>query len=192
MSQPIPILPPSDSYMTNLTSSLIDMKSVDRRLKADAKVFAQKQKQAAKKPAVVTTSSKAKPSKRGKKAKTKRYLLSDDSDAAIDEANESGFHFTAYVPAHNHLWRMDGLQRQPESLGTLPSYNSNWLDMAVAELSAQWQSAAENNLEFSLLSLVAAREDEAGRVEENVQADRLREDWGPALAELVRAVADSG
>lgn len=182
--------------MTNLTSSLVDMKSVDRRLKADAKVFGQKQKQAAKKAAVVTTtsssSSKAKPFKKGQKAKAKRSLLPDESDGAVDEANESGFHFTAYVPAQNHLWRMDGLQRQPESLGTLPSDDSNWLDMAVAELSAQWQSAAENNLEFSLLSLVAAREDEAGRMEENVQADRLREDWGPALAELVRVVADSG
>ncbi|ERF71399.1 hypothetical protein EPUS_07427 [Endocarpon pusillum Z07020] len=178
----------------NSFATLIDMKSVDRRLKADAKVFAQKQKQAAKKPAVVTTtsSSKAKPSKKGKKAKTKRCVLSEESDAAVDEADESGFHFTAYVPAHNLLWRMDGLQRQPESLGTLPSDDSNWLAMAVAELSAQWQSAAENNLEFSLLSLVAAREDEAGRMEENVQADRLREDWGPALAELVRVVADSG
>lgn len=166
------------------------MKSVDRRLKADAKVFAQKQKQAAKK-AVTATTPKPKPSRKGKKSKTKRHLPSDNSDAAIDEADESGFHFTAYVPAHNHLWRMDGLQRQPESLGTL-SDSSSWLDMAVAELSAQWHSAAESNLEFSLLSLVAAREDEAGRAEENVQADRLREDWGPALAQLVRVVADSG
>ncbi|KAF7504117.1 hypothetical protein GJ744_002686 [Endocarpon pusillum] len=177
----------------NSFATLIDMKSVDRRLKADAQVFAQRQKQAAKKPAVVTTTSaKAKPSKKGKNAKTRRSLRSEESDPVVDEADESGFHFTAYVPAHNHLWRMDGLQRQPESLGTLPSDNSNWLDMAVAELSAQWQSAAENNLEFSLLSLVAAREDEAEGMEENVQADRLREDWGPALAQLVRVVADSG
>jgi Ubiquitin carboxyl-terminal hydrolase, family 1 len=165
---------------------LLDMKHVDRRLRDDAKSFAQKQKQAAKKP----TASKAKQPKRAKKGKKSRYILEDDN-TAIEDLSELGFHFTAYIPAHNHLWRMDGLQREPESLGTL-SNNGNWLDMAVAELSAQWQSAAENEIEFSLLSLVAAREDGTGRVEENVRAGRMREDWGPALAELVRAAAEWG
>ncbi len=167
------------------------MKFVDRSLREDARAFAQRQKQAAKKP----TSPKSKQPQKGKepkgKGKGKAYILSD-ADAAIEEEDsELGFHFTAYIPSHNHLWRMDGLQRQPESLGTL-SDTSNWLDMAVAELSAQWVNAAENNIEFSLLSLVAAREDEAGSMEETEQAGRMREDWGPALAELVRGIAESG
>lgn len=162
------------------------MKSVDRRLKQDAKAFAKEAKQAAKQ----STASKSKKPKKGKTQKKDTYLLDSDNDTTEDPS-ESGFHFTAYVPAHGHLWRLDGLRREPESLGTLTDHAS-WLDMAVAELSAQWQSAAENEIEFSLLSLVAATEDEEGRMEENVQAGRMREDWGPALAELVREAAESG
>ena len=149
------------------------MKSVDRRLQLDVKAYTRKQKQATfKKP---TTTTKAHSSKKNKK----RYILSDDDEAAAAAAaaeTESGFHFIAYVPAHNHLWRMDGLEREPESLGTFAAGDgSNWLDMEVVELGAQLQSAAVKNIEFSLLSLVAARED-----------------WGPALAELVRLVAERG
>lgn len=164
------------------------MKSVDHRLREDAKAFAQKQKQLARK---TTAPKPAKATKKAKKQKAKAYILDDDNDnEATDlEDTENGFHFIAYIPAQNHLWRMDGLRREPESLGTL-SDKGNWLDMAVAELSAQWQSAAENNIEFSLLSLVAASDDEAARAKENVKAGRMREDWGPALAELVRIVAE--
>jgi predicted cupin superfamily sugar epimerase len=163
------------------------MKSVDHRLREDAKAFAQRQKQLARK---TTAPKPAKATKKAKKQKAKTYILDDNDNEATDhEDTENGFHFIAYIPAQNHLWRMDGLRREPESLGTL-SDKGNWLDMAVAELSAQWQSAAENNIEFSLLSLVAASEDEAARAKENVKACRMREDWGPALAELVRIVAE--
>ena len=34
---------------------------------------------------------------------------------------ESGFHFIAYVPIDNTVWRLDGLQRQPVKLGKFSS-----------------------------------------------------------------------
>jgi Ubiquitin carboxyl-terminal hydrolase, family 1 len=179
--------------MTDPFPRLIDMKYIDRRLREEVKAFTHKQKQAAKKAAATPKSQKPKKSKK-EKAKAKKYILSAHEatlKADSDSETDLGFHFTAYIPAHNQLWRLDGLQRAPESLGSL-SPTSNWLDMAVAELSAQWHSAAENEIEFSLLSLVAVTEDEAARAEENVKAERMKEDWGPALAELVRGVADSG
>ena len=40
-----------------------------------------------------------------KKAKPGR----DDDDA--------GFHFIAYVPIADHVWKLDGLERQPQKLG---------------------------------------------------------------------------
>ena len=30
---------------------------------------------------------------------------------------EAGFHFIAFVPIENMLWKLDGLERQPMSLG---------------------------------------------------------------------------
>ena len=35
---------------------------------------------------------------------------------AMDES-EAGYHFIAYVPVGDSLWKLDGLERQPEKLG---------------------------------------------------------------------------
>ncbi len=36
----------------------------------------------------------------------------------LDES-EAGFHFIAFVPVGGRVWKLDGLQRQPQSLGKL-------------------------------------------------------------------------
>ena len=33
--------------------------------------------------------------------------------------DDAGFHFIAYVPVDNNVWKLDGLERQPQKLGTL-------------------------------------------------------------------------
>lgn len=38
----------------------------------------------------------------------------------IDES-DAGYHFIAYVPVGDSLWKLDGLERQPEKLGKVPS-----------------------------------------------------------------------
>lgn len=40
--------------------------------------------------------------------------------------SRANFHFVAFVPAHGKVWKLDGLQRQPENLGIkrAPSYES--------------------------------------------------------------------
>lgn len=45
-----------------------------------------------------------------------------------DDEDELGFHFLAYVPINGAVWKLDGLQRQPDNLGnSLPPYNSTIL-----------------------------------------------------------------
>ena len=36
---------------------------------------------------------------------------------AEEDENESGFHFIAFVPIGDQLWKLDGLERQPVCLG---------------------------------------------------------------------------
>ena len=36
-----------------------------------------------------------------------------------EDENESGFHFIAFVPIEDQLWKLDGLERQPVCLGNL-------------------------------------------------------------------------
>ena len=32
--------------------------------------------------------------------------------------DDAGFHFIAYVPIDDNVWKLDGLERQPQKLGT--------------------------------------------------------------------------
>lgn len=32
--------------------------------------------------------------------------------------DDAGFHFIAYVPVDDSVWKLDGLERQPQNLGT--------------------------------------------------------------------------
>jgi ubiquitin carboxyl-terminal hydrolase L5 len=98
----------------------------------------------------------------------KRQLDSTSSDAA--------FHFIAFVPVIGRVWKFDGLERQPQALGQLYSlprvcllswkeavltchlqghYSAeNWLDLVKPELLARMTECAEDQIEFSILSLV--------------------------------------
>ncbi len=35
----------------------------------------------------------------------------------LDNDKEDAFHFSSYLPIHEVLWRLDGLQRYPQKLG---------------------------------------------------------------------------
>lgn len=71
------------------------------------------------------------------------------------------------------------------------SDEGNWLATMVPELQAQWESATLNQLEFSLLSVISTNS-AATDVHELEKMNRVREDWGPFLAELVRCHAAKG
>lgn len=40
------------------------------------------------------------------------------------DESEAAFHFIAFVPRLGKVWKIDGLERQPESLGTVHDSNS--------------------------------------------------------------------
>lgn len=49
---------------------------------------------------------------------------------ANEDENEGGFHFIAFMPIDDELWKLDGLERQPMCLGQrqVPSQNSQNAD----------------------------------------------------------------
>jgi ubiquitin carboxyl-terminal hydrolase L5 len=65
--------------------------------------------------------------------------------AAIDD---SAFHFVAYMPIGQEIWRLDGLDAYPQKLGSCEP--DNWLDVVVGIL----QHRMEGALEFNLLALI--------------------------------------
>ena len=150
--------------------------SVDSRLKEDAQAAARKKR------------AQAQSSRKGKKRKSRKKKT-----ANVEDDDENGFHFVAYVPAHGKIWKLDGLERRPQTLGDLDK-DLSWLAMVIPDLQMQWEGASQSQLEFSLLSLVSSRGDEAEteKDEDLDKATRLREDWGPLIAGLIRMHAEKG
>ena len=166
------------TFQIQLTAhSEVDIMTVDSRLKEDAQAAAKKKR------------AQAQPFRKGKKRKGRRKKT-----ATVEEEDESGFHFVAYVPAHGKIWKLDGIERRPQTVGDL-DHDSDWLNMVIPDLQMQWQGASQSELEFSLLSLVSSASEEGAETEmtEDLEkATRLREDWGPLIAGLVKLHAEKG
>ena len=169
-------LAPQKSKKQLTVASEIDIMRVDLKLKMDAQIAAKKKR------------AKSQPSRKGKKRKGRRK-----ETAAVEEDEEHGFHFVAYVPAYGKIWKLDGLERRPQTIGDLDK-DSNWLAMVVPDLQTQMDGAPQEELGFSLLSLVSSvGEGAASEEAEDLQkATRLREDWGPLIAGLVKMHAEKG
>ncbi|KAF3893539.1 Ubiquitin carboxyl-terminal hydrolase [Trichophyton interdigitale] len=68
----------------------------------------------------------------------------------LDES-EAGFHFIAFVKAKERVWKFDGLERQPQSLGKC--VEEDWLGLATKEIQTKMAEYEEEEIEFSILSL---------------------------------------
>jgi hypothetical protein len=150
--------------------------TVDVKLKTDAQNAAKKRR------------AQSQPSRKGKKRKGRKKKT-----VAVEDEEENGFHFVAYVPAHGKIWKLDGLERRPQTLGDLDD-DSNWLAIVVPDLQMQMDGASQGELGFSLLSLVSSEGEGAAseRAEDLEKATRLREDWGPLIAGLIKLHAEKG
>lgn len=51
--------------------------------------------------------------------RAKKNTKKSTRKAKEEEEDEAGFHFLAYVPINGVVWKLDGLQRQPDNLGNL-------------------------------------------------------------------------
>ena len=69
-----------------------------------------------------------------------------------DYETDAGFHFIAFVPALGKVWKFDGLERQPQALGDCPE--DDWLDLAKPDILTRMNEYEEDQIEFSILSLV--------------------------------------
>ena len=163
-----------------LTTSIFDKMNVDLRLQEDFNANVRKRKA------------------RGRSKRGRKKIADDDG--------ENGFHFVAYTPACGRVWRMDGLERNAHSLGTLSylsgrqfrliragCYDSvhDWLPVVFSDIQTQLEAEAVNQMEFSLLRLVSNPETATRNPFEH-QMRRYREDWGPFISHLLRFHAEKG
>ncbi|KAI9052522.1 hypothetical protein LZ554_003866 [Drepanopeziza brunnea f. sp. 'monogermtubi'] len=66
------------------------------------------------------------------------------------DEDEPGFHYVAYVPVQGEVWRLDGLQREPVSLGNA---GDNWFSVARDSVQQRTLQYADDGVVFCLMAL---------------------------------------
>ncbi|KAI4169674.1 MAG: hypothetical protein LQ346_008943 [Caloplaca aetnensis] len=74
------------------------------------------------------------------------------SKAKGSDEDNAGFHFIAFVPVQGKVWKLDGLQRQPQNLGSVT--NEDWVDYVAPELQSRMAEYEEGQIDFAILALV--------------------------------------
>ncbi|KAI9787743.1 MAG: hypothetical protein M1839_000275 [Geoglossum umbratile] len=69
-----------------------------------------------------------------------------------ENTGEAGFHFIALVPIGDHVWKLDGLERQPQRLGKIGK--RDWLDLATPVIQEMMMEYANDEEQFVLLAVV--------------------------------------
>ncbi|KAL8883404.1 MAG: hypothetical protein Q9192_007185 [Flavoplaca navasiana] len=74
------------------------------------------------------------------------------SKAKESNEDDAGFHFIAFVPVQDKVWKLDGLERQPQNLG--PIGNEDWVLQVAPEIETRMAQYEDGQIEFAILSLI--------------------------------------
>lgn len=76
------------------------------------------------------------------------------SEAEPDlEAEDEGFHFCAYMPIGDRVWKLDGMDKVPQDMGPIIP-GIDWLSIAQPALQSRMAQYGANATEFSLMAVV--------------------------------------
>ncbi|KAK4542388.1 hypothetical protein LTR36_006845 [Oleoguttula mirabilis] len=107
--------------------------------------------------------------------------------AAAEPDAEEGFHFVAYIPIKGHVWKLDGLDRFPQDMGSFSEHEGGeWMTAAQLELMGRMAQYQGSEIMFNLMAVVHDPLDSDRKaLLENVKAlqavdkklDGVYEDW---------------
>ncbi|KAK5126230.1 hypothetical protein LTR85_010465 [Meristemomyces frigidus] len=90
-------------------------------------------------------------SKREPKPRTNNFSAA----AAADAEAEEGFHFVAYIPIKGHVWKLDGLDRFPQDMGSFSEgEGGEWMTVAQLELMGRMAQYQDSEIMFNLMAVV--------------------------------------
>ena len=72
----------------------------------------------------------------------------------VKNDESAGFHFIAFVPIDGQIWKLDGLERQPQKVCSID--DDDWICQIKPQIEARMAEYEEGQIEFSILSLVKA------------------------------------
>jgi hypothetical protein len=113
--------------------------------------------------AAITTeqaTAESRPRRSGREPKPRKDLLpaaeKEEDEAAAAEAqvfDEEGFHFCAYMPIGDRLWKLDGMDGFPQDMGPIED-GVDWLNIAQPALQERMAQYAAGAIEFNLMAVV--------------------------------------
>ena len=101
------------------------------------------------------------PRRSGRQPKPRKDLLpvaehEEEESAAAAEAqafDEEGFHFCAYMPIGDRVWKLDGMDGFPQDMGPIED-GVDWLNIARPALQERVAQYAAGAIEFNLMAIV--------------------------------------
>lgn len=104
------------------------------------------------------------------KTESKSKKSSKAKDGHDENDSDASFHFIAFVPAMRKVWKFDGLERQPQTLGKCVCVRfrtdpvscisvgecseEDWLELVKPDILTRMAAYEEDQIEFSILGLV--------------------------------------
>ena len=73
--------------------------------------------------------------------------------AETHEVDEAGFHFCAYMPIGDRVWKLDGMDGFPQDMGLIGD-GVDWLNIAQPALQERIAQYAAGSIEFNLMAVV--------------------------------------
>ncbi|WPG97376.1 Hypothetical protein R9X50_00015100 [Acrodontium crateriforme] len=94
-----------------------------------------------------------------------------------DNNEDDGFHFIAYMPIGHHVWKLDGLNRHPQSIGTQSDLD-NWISIVQPALQTRMAQYEGREIEFNLMAVVhdSLATDQAA-LARNAKTIRVCDEW---------------
>lgn len=158
-----------NSFSTRLDQYIVDVMLKDEANKAKQKAQAQARK----------------PTKKRKRVTfTKRRTYKQ----AIEEEEENGFHFVAYVSTHGNVWKLDGTRAQPRHVGVIKE-GQTWLNVTVQDVLPLLQEALSADEQCTMMRITKSEDAPILSDEERI---RKQDDWAPLIETLIRIHAERG
>jgi ubiquitin carboxyl-terminal hydrolase L5 len=140
---------PDDEYSetTDIATPAKPTANIGRKLKLNAP----KTKTDIDTPSPADEDSTPQPRRSGRQPQPRKDLQpSHESEA---EEDEEGFHFCAYMPIGDRVWKLDGMDKFPQDIGPIIQGES-WLSIAQPVLQGRMAQYTAGSIEFNIMAVV--------------------------------------
>ena len=106
--------------------------------------------------------SESRPRRSGRQHKPRKDLPATEPEQEVEEPaaaaeaqvfDEEGFHFCAYMPIGDRVWKLDGMDGFPQDMGPIED-GVHWLNIAKPALQERMAQYAAGAIEFNLMAVV--------------------------------------